>query len=310
MIFMSKSKKHPTAPRKIAPIIRTKKSVLLDVFSINDIQQWKARKDQFLQYHWQYYTELARQRSGIIDDLKLALYEASIPSFDFQRWHRLIDIKHALSPLSDQGSIASIGGRFNIGDINPSEFKVFPALYICKSKTTAYQEKYLQQLKDGGSKETMLFSALSKEGSHAVYAVNGYLDNIIDLRKPEKLYSFVHLIRDFVLSDYVKALAEEIGEVKPTLIKNTDNLITSLLAPDWRTAPMQFDIPATNQLFGQFVYEVGIQGILYPSRFDGRECLAIYTQNFKNSKSFIELSDPPPSSSVVKRLDSNKIIVN
>ncbi|MBF0387117.1 MAG: RES family NAD+ phosphorylase [Candidatus Omnitrophica bacterium] len=73
-----------------------------------------------------------------------------------------------------------------------------------------------------------------------------------------------------------------------------------------KTAPMQFDIPATNQLFGQFVYEAGIQGILYPSRFDGKECLAIYTQNFKNSKSFIELSDTTPSPSVVRRIDANK----
>ncbi len=66
---------------------------------------------------------------------------------------------------------------------------------------------------------------------------------------------------------------------------------------------MQVDIPANSQLFGQLVVRAGIEGIVYPSKFNDRDCLAVFPQNFSGTGSFVELLDTPPAQTVTRRLD-------
>ena len=67
---------------------------------------------------------------------------------------------------------------------------------------------------------------------------------------------------------------------------------------------MQHDVPAPCQLFGQLVAKVGIEGIVYPSKFGGKDCLAIFPQNFEGADVFVQLDDPAPPGVQVRRLDA------
>ncbi|MEM7646167.1 MAG: hypothetical protein AAF203_04595 [Pseudomonadota bacterium] len=68
---------------------------------------------------------------------------------------------------------------------------------------------------------------------------------------------------------------------------------------------MRFDIPANSQIFGQMVKSSGVTGIIYYSKMTGRDCIAVFPDNLKNSDSFIELCDTPPNEKTPKRIDGN-----
>ena len=67
---------------------------------------------------------------------------------------------------------------------------------------------------------------------------------------------------------------------------------------------MLYDVPAGGQIFGGTAVDAGIEGILYESVLTGKECLAVFPQNFLNSSSYVELDDPAPSDDVRTRIDS------
>jgi hypothetical protein len=68
---------------------------------------------------------------------------------------------------------------------------------------------------------------------------------------------------------------------------------------------MQFDVPATPQIFGQLVVDAGIEGIVYPSTHNKKSCLAVYPQNFRDTESYVELDDRPPHQVRFRRLDAS-----
>jgi hypothetical protein len=78
-----------------------------------------------------------------------------------------------------------------------------------------------------------------------------------------------------------------------------------LLTKDWRVSPVHGDVPANSQIFGALIYQAGIEGILYPSTLTGKECLAIFPNNFAVTSSYIQLDDEPPHAKVERRIDSN-----
>ena len=130
-------------PRRVPPRRPHKQNIsfILDEFSSADIRKWETIKDVFLKYHWDFYSSLAYQRSRISDKIRKSLLEATDKNYTFSRWQRTIRLKHSLEPLSIEGSILDqVGGRFNIGNINPSEFQPFPALYIASDRDTSLQE--------------------------------------------------------------------------------------------------------------------------------------------------------------------------
>jgi hypothetical protein len=99
--------------------------------------------------------------------------------------------------------------------------------------------------------------------------------------------------------------AKELGIQQPGVIKKADDLLEILLHPDWRQAPSIGDVPSNPQIFGHLVYTAGIEGILYPSKFTGELCLAVFPRNFVGTDSFVALDDEAPHLKVPTRIDAN-----
>lgn len=247
--------------------------------------------------------ELAYQRSEIIDKLQLALIEKSVKSYDFDGWQRAVKYKYSLNPLSMEGSVTDAGGRFNIGAIDTTKFPMFPALYVAKEKETAIEELLAQKSDTKTQGMDPLEVALTKKDSITIVAVRGLLDQIFDLYDSENLRPFFRLIKTLKLSRKLIASSKKLKQTC-RLVKSIGELTYSLLAPTWRQYPQLVDIPANSQIFGQIVLAAGIQGILYPSKFSSKKCLAIFPQTFLNSGSFVELIDDLPQLNIPRRMDS------
>jgi hypothetical protein len=285
---------------------KTQQVFFLEQVSAADIRTWRAIKDSFLKLHWDFYSCLAYQRSKITDEIRKSLLEASQKRFVFKKWQRVVRFKFSTEPLSLAGSLVEPGGgRFNIGDINPAQFPPFPALYIASDKETALQEKLCQKI-DSKNKQEAFDLALTDPTSLTNVSISGQLDTIIDLNKPHKLQNFVDLIKDFTISDHVKAQAKKLQlKEEPDLIKTVLQLQKALLCPNWRVGPMQYDIPAPSQIFAQMVVSAGIEGILYKSKFSNRNCLVIFPQNFDETNgSFIKLDDAAPKETKILKWDA------
>lgn len=282
---------------------RPQEFILLDQFSAADIKKWKELQNRILTLHWDYYCSLAYQRSKVQNDLQQALLYAAERDFKFEKWQRAVTYKYALKPLSLAGSLVDPGGRFNIGEIDTQRFPPFPALYIACDKDTALQE-LLCQKKDPGNEAHALEFALLSPASIASVSISGTLDSVINLNAPDQLVPFVEIFKNFSLPEHIQEESKEIGLGEQFIIKTVSQLISGLLDPYWRAWPMNFDVPVASQIFGQMVLDAGIDGILYPSKFSGKDCLAIFPQNFDYpEKSFVQLDDETPPDVKIKRLD-------
>ncbi len=291
----------PQQPRK-----PNKKNIhyLLDEFSAADIKKWGDAKDLLLRYHWEFYSNLAFQRSRISDEIKQSLLEAAAKNYTITRWQRIVKHKFSVEPLSVKGSLSDPGGRFNIGEINPNQYQIFPALYIASNKETALQEALSQHILPGKEEEA-LNSALTNTVSTSNISISGRIDSYIDLNSPERLKPFINLFKDFKIPKHVYEIAKYFKFPEPpTVITTISKLMEALLAPNWREWPMQYDVPVASQIFGQLVMAAGIEGILYPSKFSKKNCLVIYPQNFDDTNgSLIQLDDPAPKETKVLKWD-------
>ena len=204
--------------------------------------------------------------------------------------------------LETAGSLTFIGGRFNTGtDVN-SETQSFPALYLAIDKNTALQET-LGQSKVKPCKISAIELALINPQSQVIVSVSGELEKVFDLRKPKTLKPFVELIKGFKFSKALLASAKLLGLPEPEIVRQPEQLLNTLLG-DWRNSPTVSDVPANAQIFGHLVYQAGIEGILYPSRLTGKECLAVFPHNFAVTSSYITLDDEPPHEKIPRRIDS------
>jgi hypothetical protein len=275
---------------------------LLDYGRVEDIPKSKAREQQLLKYYWNYYSEAAFQRAQIYDALKKAARERTVSRYRFGKWQRAVKYRFSLHPLGTQGSLSDPGGRFNIGAIDSQRYSQFPALYIAANKSTALDELFARD-KQGRLLEPEEL-ALTRTASITVVSVSGMVESAIDLRDANCVAPLVDLLKGFTISDALANEADQLGIARPRFIKNLDEMMGMLLDPDWRYFPMQWDVPANSQIFGQIVMEAGIDGIIYPSVLTRKSCLAIYIQNFLQSSSFIEIDDAGPSPGVPRRIDS------
>ena len=78
-----------------------------------------------------------------------------------------------------------------------------------------------------------------------------------------------------------------------------------MLTDDWRMAPQLFDVPSNSQIFGHLVMRAGIEGIVYPSKLTGKDCVALFPRNFRDTTSFAEMDDPAPEGVELMRLDES-----
>lgn len=275
---------------------------LLESGTVEGARKAKKILAERIEFEYAYYAELARQRSAIQDELRQSLIKTSI-SYEMTNWQRAVKYKYALHPLYALGSIEHIGGRFNMGKAINSEMPVFPGLYLAQDKDTALQE-HLGQVAIPGAKLSAREIALTAPGSEAIVSVSGSLDKIVDLTKGNTLKEFVNLIKGFQISPRLMHRAKELNRGNCLIVKTELMLRNTLLAMNWRESPSNYDIPANSQIFGHLVYSAGIEGILYPSKFNGKSCLVAFPRNFVNTDSCIFLDDEPPHPGVPRKLDA------
>lgn len=283
----------------------SRKSVLLERTSNPELKAQKKHTERLIDVHWHLYGELAQQREKIKDELFKSLLASSVKEYKFNNWQRAVKYRYGLHPLSIRGSFANIGGRFNTGNEVNSQIPSFPALYIAEDKDTSLQEHLGQEPLSKGVGLTPREIALTNPASETIVSISGYLENVFDLTQATHLDAFVGLIKNFKLS---KQLREEARQLQlkmndGIIIKSSQKLSQALLNPDWRINPACFDIPANSQIFGHLIYLAGIEGILYPSKFTKKLCLALFPNNFANTDSFIQLDDTPPHLDVPTRID-------
>ena len=273
----------------------TNKYIPIEILKINDIRRLEKRKNDILSYYYKHYSYFQNERSKIINDLKESLNK-NCTSYKFKTWHRLISFKFSDNPLSSRGSLLDDpGGRFNIGDLDKIKYPSFPALYIAEDFETAYCEKF--QLKQSSSIGGLTADelALNKSTSITSIIIDGQINTIIDITKPKKLSHFYEAIKGIKLP---KELAIEAKRLKITAayhVKSLKELIESIIGGNWRKFPMQVDIPSNSQIFGQIVNASNIEAILYPSKMRSKKkCLAIFSENFRNSSSYVQIKDAVP----------------
>jgi RES domain len=279
---------------------------LLEQTSISALKAQKNRTERLIAVNWHLYTELAQQREKIKDELCKALLTSSIKNYKFKNWQRAVKYRYALHPLSTQGSFENIGGRFSTGNAVHSQVPSFSALYVAEDKDTSLQEHLGQEPSPDGLTPREI--ALTNPTSETIVSISGQLENIFDLTQIAHLDNFVELIKDFKLSKQLRKEAREL-QLKindSIIIQSSKKLCLALLDPHWRRNPACFDIPSNSQIFGHLIYLAGIEGILYPSKFTKKLCLALFPSNFANTDSYVSLDDTPPHSAVPTRIDGQK----
>lgn len=277
---------------------------LLEAGTLADMQEAKLITAALVKYQWDYYAELARQRNAIQEEIKEALIQTCI-SYEPCKWQRAVKYKYGLHPLSTVGSLTYIGGRFNTGSGVNTEVPNFPALYLAQDKDTALQEHLGQEPATLGSELTPRESALTNPTSETIVSVSGKLDKVFDLTNADNLAPFVEVIKNFTLSDELKAIAKNLQIENPGIVKTAAKLRETLLHHDWRELPNNYDVPSNSQIFGHLVFSSGIEGILYPSKLTEKPCLAVFPRNFFGTDSYIMLDDETPHPKVPRRIDGS-----
>lgn len=249
-----------------------------------------------------------QQRADNLEKLKISLLNNVVNNYPFTGWQRSVKYEYCLHPLCTVGSTKFLGGRFNFGENINDELTAYPSLYIAEDKVTAAHEHLSQNIQEHPNKDelsSLELALCSSQDSRAEVSVCGFLSRIIDLTNKATLVDFVNIIRNFKLPKEINAWAKgaHFEQRDFSLIRTIDRLFESILAPDWREIPLMFNYPANCQEFGELVMLSGIDGILYKSKFTGKKCLAIFTSNFINNDSYIEISGNLPSGVIVSRLD-------
>lgn len=305
---------HRRRPRAELPLARARPAesegpslLELDRFDHASLQKWLRMAEDLgrLQAALYFGLESSRQEQGqaLIDALRTGVRAG----FDFSGWSRIVDFHYSFAPLSVAGSVKGEGGRFNIGArLSPGAFTPFPALYLAEDYSTAYRERFGQAPKEKTADFTGAELALRSPGSFAHVRVRGRLEVLLDVGDPLALKPFVDVIKRFALPTAVTSLSRHLSlRGPPGLVRSVQALQRQLLHRNWRMLPMQYDLPANSQVFGRVASAAGLHGILYPSaRQEGKQCLALFPQNWSGSGSFVEVADPVPPQAKLVRLDA------
>ena len=260
---------------------------------ISDIRRYKQRQESILDYYFRHYSYFQGERAKHFNKIKECLLQNS-KSYSFENWHRIIDLRFIQKALSSEGSLLNDpGGRFNIGSIDELKFAKFPALYIAEDYQTAFKEKYQvfpnTNQQKGLSAEEL---SLTNKVSTADLLVEGNIEVLIDLTESKVLREFYNIIKDIKITKKLETDANKLNIPVMYHVKDYDELKKSILGNEWREMPMQVDIPANSQIFGQLAHESGIEAVLYPSKMSkSKKCLAIFPRNFNNSDSYVRIKD-------------------
>jgi hypothetical protein len=293
--FLHRQRINPAPPIEVVHIF--------DTFTLESLRRGPRIKDEVLRYAWDHYSALQHQRSVVAEEINESLALARTGPFPFARWMRVVDYQYTNHPLSTVGSIKSmVGGRFNIGDIDPIKFAPFPALYLGSNHETVLAETLGQPTETDEPTRNEL--ALRSDRSYSCVAINGKLESVIDLSKMARLGHFVEVISKFKLPAAIRANAKRL-RIPDRLVSSIADLEEALFMLHWRAMPVQMEVPASSQIFGQLVARAGIEGIVFPSvrSGSGGTSLAVFPQNLQGD-SFVELADPAAPATAHVRLDA------
>lgn len=193
------------------------------------------------------------------------------------------------------------------GALNPAAFSSFPALYVAENYATAFRERF--GCEDAGSSRGLAPEelALRSPCSFTHVSLRGQIELVMDVRETQALQPMAAVLRRFALPDRVRRLARQLGmRSPPPLVRSAAALQRQLQHRDWRTLPMQFDLPSNSQIFGRIAVAAGAHAILYSSvRHEGNACLALFPQNWSGSSSYVEVMDGAPTEARLTRIDGN-----
>ncbi len=277
----------------------------LERFSHASLHQWLAAKKRLDLLHRTLYFELEPLRQARETGLLDALRSQTLRSYAFKHWSRIVDYRYSLDPLSTMGSLKGDGGRFNIGaELSPGTFTPFPALYVAEDYETAFGERFGRADKRRARTLSADELALRAPASFTQVRLNGNIEQVIDVGDLDSLKPFIDILRTFPVPRVVLQTVRQLGLRQTSwLIRSASLLQRKLLHPNWSLVPAQFDLPANSQIFARLAVAAGLHGILYPSsKQSGKHCMALFIQNWSNSGSFVEISDPVPKGTHRKRI--------
>ncbi len=296
----SRLKKRKPPPRS--------KTYVLDQFSERDLEFWNTRTIEMQTYADRVYFDLERQRVKNYDALCAALRTMPPEPIGVDQWVRVTDWQWSMTPLSPAGSIKGIGQRFNIGrELDRARGQAFPSLYIACDEDTAYREYFGGPLASSFGRMTRGDLALRSTASFTTFSLRGRVEQVFDARTPGNLKPFLKIISRFEVSTDTRRYASAMRLPHRPLLRKTEDLWKRLVAApsSWRTEPQMSGIPAASQLFGRFVRDAGFEAVLYLSQKGGRECLAVFPENFPRSESCIEVSGKAPVAAICTRMDKD-----
>jgi hypothetical protein len=225
--------------------------------------------------------------------------------FEFAHWQRRVPSRYALQPLSAQGSVLDpIGGRFNVGRIDPERIPPFPALYLAEDQDTALQEAL------GGieSKKGLTFRdlALNRLDSYAMYSMSGQIGIALDIGDGSVLKPLAQIIGEFPVPSELVRWAQRLAQPTPGSINSVASIMQWTMLREWRRMPALAAVDAPSQQLGRMARAAGIEAIRYRSVKSGKPCLAVFPDNLAHSSSYVELDDPTPPEypGLIRRLDS------
>lgn len=282
-------------------------SYVLEKLSKGSLTHWNEYSTKVKEYLYQNYIYYAQKRSEIFSDLTESLLN-ECEQYQFDDWQRVVSYKYCLNPLSTQGSIRNpAGGRFNIGNINPTIFPPFGALYLAEDRGTAIREKYglpkLHVGKDGLSEYEL---NLTKKESETIVVVSGKMNLVLDLCRQSSLEKFHTHIKKIKTPRHLFKMVKGLKIQPMVAVKTIKQLYQTIFDDDWRYHPNLCNVPANSQILGQIAYEAGVEAILYPSKKDGKRCLAVLPKNFQNGESHIRIN----ANHAPKEMDQELLILN
>jgi RES domain-containing protein len=280
----------------------------LERFGQTSLHKWLGAKRKLDLLQRALYFELEPLRQAQEVKLLDALRSRTRPTYQFHGWSRIVDYRYSLEPLSNVGSFRGDGGRFNIGaELSPGTFTPFPALYVAEDYDTAFNERFGRSEKPRARVLSTDDLALRVPGSFTQVRLNGSVEQLMDISDLEALTPFTEILKDFQVPKVVLKTARQLGLRQTSwLIRSPSLLQRKLLDRNWRMVPAQFDLPSNSQIFGRLAVAAGLHGIVYPStKHAGKRCMALFTQNWPNGRSFVEVSDPAPEGAVRTRISGS-----
>jgi hypothetical protein len=181
----------------------------------------------------------------------------------------------------------------------------WPALYIAENLETAYREKY--QLERGELVDGLTAEELALESSVSFSAVymNGQIERVFDLENAKALEPLCAILKKMKLPTEVHSIMRRLG-LKPKtvyMVRSPTKLQETVLEQNWRSAPVQFGLPAPSQILAGLIRDAGYEAIRYPSSKSGGWCLAVFPDKLDSPSSYVELSDIAPAGVAIPRLD-------